>query len=346
MTIQVGLVGYGLSGSVFHAPILQAVENLHLSTVVSSKPDTVLQDLPDVRVVPTLQDLLDDDEIGLVVITSPNTTHYEYARDAILAGKHVIVEKPFVVTSEEGDALVKLAREQGVLLSVYHNRRFDNDFLTVQELLQTGLLGELLSYEAHFDRWRPQVQVRWREQDVPGSGTLYDLGSHLIDQALVLFGTPRTVFADLKIQREHAETIDSFHVVLNYDRLRVTLRASALVREAGPRYILHGTKGSFRKFGIDSQENALRAGQAPGDAGWGEDRPEWYGTITTDVGGLTVEGRIPTLRGRYESYYEQVASAILTGSALPVTAAEARDTIRVIELAMQSHATGQAMAFN
>jgi scyllo-inositol 2-dehydrogenase (NADP+) len=330
---------------VFHAPILQAVAGLELTTVVSSKPERVLHDLPDVRVVADLQDVLEDEKIGLVVITSPNTTHYDYARRAMLAGKHVVVEKPFTVTTEEADALAALALEQGVLLSVYQNRRFDNDFLTIQELLRTGLLGEIVSYEAHFDRWRPQVQVRWREQDLPGSGTLYDLGSHLIDQALVLFGTPRTVYAELKKQRKNAEAVDAFHLVLQYERQSVNLRCSALVREPGPRYVLHGTKGSFRKFGIDSQEDALRAGNGPGAAGWGADREEWYGTITTEVGGLTVEGRIPTLRGRYESYYEQVAAAIETGSALPVTAVEARNTIRVIELAMQSHATGQALAF-
>jgi scyllo-inositol 2-dehydrogenase (NADP+) len=345
MTIQVGLVGYGLSGSVFHAPFLQTVEGLELAAVVSSKPNVVQTDLPGVTVVPSLEELLALSELDLIVITSPNTTHFDFARQALLAGKHVVLEKPFTISTAEANELITVARDCGVLLSAYQNRRWDNDFLTIRRLLESGMLGELVTYEAHFDRYRPAVQNRWREQDLPGSGLLYDLGSHLIDQALVLFGTPKTVFARLQAQREGAQSVDAFHMTLDYGRLEVILRSGSLVREPGPRYQLHGTKGSFHKYGIDSQEDALREGRRPIGPGWGADREEWHGHLTTEIGGLTVTGRIPTLPGRYQAYYEGITAAIADGSPLPVTAEEARNTIRVIELAMQSDAEGRVVEF-
>jgi scyllo-inositol 2-dehydrogenase (NADP+) len=345
MNIRVGVVGYGLSGSVFHAPLIDAVEGLELAAVVSSNPEKVKKDFPGVSVVSTLTDLLKDDSLDLVVITSPNLTHFEYAKQAIQSKKHVVVEKPFTVTSDEADELIELAKQQNVLLSVYHNRRWDNDFLTVQELLKNGLLGDLVTYEAHFDRYRPAVQNRWREQNEPGSGILYDLGSHLIDQALVLFGAPRTVWADLAQQRAGAQTTDYFHLVLEYDAMRVILHSGSLVRQPGPRFQLHGSQGSFLKEGMDSQEDALRRGGRPYTPNWGEDREEWYGELTTQVGALTLKGKIKTLPGCYQAYYEGMAAAIRGEKALPVTAGEARDVIRVIECAIQSHRERRAIAF-
>jgi len=208
MTIHVGLVGYGMSGAVFHAPLIRHVKGLKLAAVVSSNPEKVKRDHPEVEVLSSLEELLARKDISLIVITTPNILHYPFAKAAITAGKHVIVEKPFTVTSEEAGELIDLARKQGVLLSVYHNRRWDNDFLTVRRLVESGCLGELVLYEVHYDRYRPKVRDRWRERDLPGSGTLYDLGSHLIDQALVLFGSPRTVWADLGAQRPGAQTVD------------------------------------------------------------------------------------------------------------------------------------------
>ncbi len=345
MTIHVGLIGYGMSGAVFHAPLIRHVEGLELSAVVSSQPDKVKRDHPGVEVLSSPEALLARDDISLVVVTTPNTLHYPLAKEAINAGKHVVVEKPFTITSEEAEELIELARRQGVLLSVYHNRRWDNDFLTVRQLVESGCLGDLALYEAHFDRYRPQVRDRWREWDLPGSGTLYDLGSHLIDQALVLFGLPRTVWADLGAQRPGAKAVDYFHLVLDYGQLKAILHSGSLVRQPGPRFQLHGEKGSFIKYGMDPQEEQLKQGTSPGDPGYGRDREEDFGEITAKLGGLTVTGRVETLPGNYAAYYEAVVEAISSNRPVPVAAEEARDVIRGIECAIRSHREKCTIAF-
>jgi scyllo-inositol 2-dehydrogenase (NADP+) len=343
VTINVGLIGYGYSGTVFHAPLISKVDDLHLKVVVSSHDAKVKKDFPNVEVLSDVNSILEYKEIDVVIITSPNTTHYEYAKKAIVAGKHVVVEKPFTITSIEANELIALAQEKGVLLTVFHNRRWDNDFLTIRELLKTNLLGNLSTYEAHFDRFRPNVRDRWREKNIPGSGTLYDLGSHLIDQTLTLFGMPKTVWADLRAEREGAEAIDYFHMVLSYKNFKVILHSGSLVREAGPRFILHGDQGSFIKYGLDSQEEQLKMGILPGSPGWGEDHVEEYGRLTTEMGGITIRGTIETLPGRYEAFYENLAKAIKLGTVFPVLPEEARDTIRIIEYAIKSHQEQQTI---
>lgn len=345
MTIQVGLIGYGMSGAVFHAPLIRHVEGLKLAAVVSSKPEKVLRENPGVEVLPSPEELFARKDLSLIVITTPNTLHYPLAKAAIAAGKHVVVEKPFTVTSGEAEELIDLARKRGVLLSVYHNRRWDSDFLTVRRLVESGRLGELALYEAHYDRYRPKVRDRWREWDLPGSGTLYDLGSHLIDQALVLFGPPRTVWADLEAQRPGAKAIDYFHLVLDYGPLKAILHSGSLVRRPGPRFQLHGEKGSFIKYGIDPQEDQLKQGASPGDPGYGRDREEDHGEITVNLNGLTVRGRVETLPGNYASYYEAVVEAISSNRPVPVAPEEARDVIRVIECAIRSDREKRAVAF-
>ncbi|WP_054956805.1 oxidoreductase [Paenibacillus dakarensis] len=343
MTIQVGIIGYGLSGSTFHAPLLTSIPDYHIRTVVSSNPEKVKRDLPRTGVVSHVDELFQDEEIAVVVVASPNATHYEYARKAIEAGKHVVVEKPFTVTSEEADTLIELAREKGVLLTVYHNRRWDNDFLTVRNLLETGALGNLSVYQVHFNRYRPKVKQRWKEQEGPGAGELYNLGSHLIDQALYLFGKPKTIWADMRAEREGSEVIDYFHLVFGYDKHRVILHSSSLVRQAGPRFELHGDKGSFLKYGQDPQEDQLKQGMHPGDSGWGEDQPEQYGELATELSGLTVQGEIETLPGRYQAFYQGLAEALLEGAVVPVKPEDARDTIRMIEYAVESYRTGSTI---
>lgn len=345
MTINVGLVGYGLAGSVFHAPLISSVRGLTLTSVVSSKIDTILRDYPAVTVLPTLERLLEQPDISLVVIASPNETHYPYAKQALEAGKHVIVDKPFVIQAGQADELIALARRQNVLLSVYQNRRWDNDFLTIRDLVQTGLLGDIITYEAHYDRFRPDIKNRWREQDLPGSGILYDLGAHLVDQALELFGPPETVWASVLAQRTGALVDDYFHLVLGYRQRQVILHSGSLVREQGPRFQLHGTKGSFIKYGLDPQEDDLKAGKRPGDPGWGEDRPEDYGDLTIDVNNLSVKGKVKTLPGAYEMFYQGIVEAITQGKPAPVQPEEARNVIRVIECAQQSSKEGRAIAF-
>lgn len=336
--VNVGLIGFGYSGATFHAPVIQTVNDLKIQKVVSSQPEKVKRQLSDATVVSSVDELLCDPEIELVVITTPNKTHFPIAKAALHAKKHVVVEKPFVIDVDEADELIQLAEKQDCLLSVYQNRRWDNDFLTIKACIRSGLLGEIHTYEAHFDRYRPEVRVRWREQNLPGSGILYDLGSHLIDQALHLFGSPVTVSADLMEQRPGAQTTDYFHLVLGYEGgLRVILHSGSMVKNPGPRFQVHGTKGSFIKYGMDSQEESLKRGAKPGDPGWGEDRPEQYGTVTTSVNGLEFSGTIKTLAGSYETYYQKMAAAIRKRAPLPVTAEEARETIRIIQAAIQSH---------
>jgi scyllo-inositol 2-dehydrogenase (NADP+) len=345
LTINVGLVGYGLSGSVFHAPLIEKVEGLALTTVLSSNPEKVHKDYPNVAVVPTLNRLLDDKNISLVVISTPNDTHYDFTKQAIEAGKHVIVEKPFMIHTADADELIELAHQRNVMLSVYQNRRWDNDFLTIRHLLQTDLLGEVNTYEVHYDRYRPTVNDRWRERPIAGSGTLYDLGSHLIDQALFLFGTPDSVWADVRAQRAGAKTDDYFHLVLGYPQQRVILHAGSLVREPGPHFQIHGSRGSFIKYGLDSQEDALKAGKRPGDPGWGEDTEKDYGELTVDAGELTVKGKIKTLTSGYERYYQGIVEALTQGKPAPVAAEDGRNTIQVIEYALQSQKEQRVITF-
>ncbi|VBB07023.1 Hypothetical protein LUCI_2267 [Lucifera butyrica] len=342
--VKIGIIGYGLSGSVFHAPLISTVEGLDLVAVVSSQPEKVRQDFPAVDVVPFVEALLARPDIDLVVVSTPNTTHFSFAKQALEANKHVIVEKPFVTHFQEADELISLAEKQNRLLSVYQNRRWDNDFLTLKQCIREGLLGDIFSYESHYDRFRPQVSGKWRDQALPGSGMLFDLGSHLIDQALHLFGLPCTVFADIQAQRPGAQADDYFHIILGYDRLRVILHSSCLVRKPGPHFQVHGNKGSFIKYGLDPQEGSLAGGIRPGAPDWGRDPADLYGQLTIGTG-LDITAPVETLPGSYQSYYQAVYQAITAGSPLPVTAREARNTIKIIETAQESSKTGKIIPF-
>lgn len=332
--IQTALIGYGLSGQVFHAPFLKTMPQYELVAVSTSKAEKAKQELGDVTVVATPEDIVQDKEIELVIITAPNEYHYPLAKAALKAGKHVVMEKPFVVHSQEGKELVEIAKDQERIISPFHNRRWDDDFLTVKKLISSGALGKITSYEAHYDRYRPQVRDRWREKDVPGAGILYDLGAHLIDQALHLFGKPDQVHGITKAQRAGAEVDDYFHIMLEYSPLQVILHSSSFVRAAGPKFEVHGTEGSFIKYGTDPQENQLKEGKVPGDDGWGASHEENDGVLTNDK---HPEGiRIPTETGRYESYYEQLAEAIRKGESLPVTGQEGLEVIEIIESILQA----------
>lgn len=331
--IPTGLIGYGTAGAFFHAPLIAAAGRLRLVAIGSRRTDDILRDFPEAKAYENPQDLIADPSIELVVIATPNESHASLARAALEAGKHVVVDKPFTLNAAEAEALIGLADQHGRMLSVFQNRRWDNDFLTVRRLVDDGRLGEIAYYEAHFDRFRPEIKQGWRETDAPGSGLLYDLGAHLIDQALVLFGMPRAITADVTRQRAAARADDYFHLVLDYGHRRVVLHASVLVRDPGPRYLVHGDGGSFVKYGIDGQEAALRDGRRPGSEGWGEDDPTLFGRFTDADGTVAT---IETLPGRYTAFYESVAAAIQDGAALPVEAREARDVIRVIEAAQIS----------
>jgi scyllo-inositol 2-dehydrogenase (NADP+) len=346
--VGVGLVGYGLAGSSLHGPLITAEPRLQLRAVVTSAPDRV-RDLPGVPVVPTVAALLDDPAVELVVVAVPNAAHHDVARTALDAGRHVVVDKPFTVTTAEADDLIALADARDLRLAVFHQRRWDADHLTVRRCVDEGLLGRVTTYLARYDRFRPGTPVRWTDEDRPGAGVLYDLGAHLVDQALCLFGAPRTVWADLGTQRggqgQGGGAVDYAHVVLGYGDLRAILHAGSLVRAPGPRFEVHGDRGSFVKDGMDGQVAALLAGGRPGDPGWGEEPPARHGTLTTDLAGLVSTGRLASVPGSYEVFYRGMAAAVRGEGPVPVPPEQARDVIRVIERATVSSREGRVVPF-
>lgn len=347
--LRVGLLGYGYASKTFHAPLITGVPGLQLAAVSSSDAAKVQADWPGLPVEQTAQALIARDDIQLVVVPTPNDTHHALAKAALLAGKHVVVDKPFTVTLPEAQELQVLAQAKGVVLSVFHNRRWDADFLTLQSLLASGLLGRVVHFESHFDRYRPEVRARWREQAGRGGGLWYDLGPHLLDQALQLFGLPEAIWLDLALQRDGAATDDYFHAQLRYgglhEGLRVILHASALVPAVGPRFIVHGTRGSFVKHGLDPQEDRLKAGARPHlDAlgNWGRDTQDGVLTLPQSSTAPAQQAR-PTVPGNYLAYYAAVRDAILHHAPNPVPAAEAMQVMALIEAGMHSHAARHEM---
>lgn len=332
--LNVALVGYGFVGKTFHAPLIAAVDGLVLHTVVSSNAPAVHADFRSAHVTPDLDVALADPTIDLVVIATPNALHASQSHAALSAAKHLVVDKPFTVTVGEAEAVIAHAQQAQRLLSVFQNRRYDADFLTLRALVHDGLLGEVTQFESHFDRFRPEVRDRWRERAGPGTGLWYDLGPHLIDQALQLFGTPIGITADIAIQRDGGQTDDWFHTVLRYPRLRVILHASTMMAASDLRFSVHGTRGSFVKQGLDSQEDALKAGRTPGDANWGHDPSPGMLTIADgDERTTRVIGGVP---GDYRTFYAGVRDAIVSGAPNPVPATEALAVMRLIELGIAS----------
>ncbi|MCD1261113.1 oxidoreductase [Paenibacillus athensensis] len=344
--LRTGLIGYGMAGQVFHAPLLTAVPGIELKAVVERSSERAKERYPQVEIVRDAGELLDDADIELVVVATPNDSHFALAKQALERGKHVVVDKPMTITSDEARELIALARERGRVLSTFQNRRWDGDFLTIRQVVKDGLLGRLVEYEAHFDRFRHALKPgAWREKAQPGAGILYDLGAHLIDQAVELFGLPAAVRGDVRTQREGAGADDFFELTLDYGTLRATLQAGMLVREPGPHFTLHGTTGSFVKYGLDPQEAALKAGLLPGSDGWGVEPPELWGALNTQLGELHVQGRIETIPGAYLSYYQNVYEAIVHGAELIVRPEQALQTIRIIEAALESSRRGATVPF-
>jgi scyllo-inositol 2-dehydrogenase (NADP+) len=343
--INVGLIGYGMASRVFHAPFITTTPSLKLTKVFERQSSASKEEYPFVEIVRDIDQLLRDEEVDLIVVATPNSSHFELARRALVAGKNVIVEKPFTIASTQAKELINLANENNLLLSVHQNRRWDGDFLTLQKIISANLLGKLVEYEAHYDRFRNYARGGWKESD-EGTGVLYDLGSHLIDQAQVLFGLPQMITADIRVQREFSQVVDNFELILHYDHLKVTLKAGMLVREPLPRYILHGTKGSFVKYGLDPQEEALNQGQKPTDMNWGVEPKSQWGRINTDINGLHFEGEIETAPGSYQAYYQNIAAALRGEAKLAVNAEEAFNTIRIIESALRSSSEKRTIVFS
>jgi scyllo-inositol 2-dehydrogenase (NADP+) len=344
--IGVGLVGYGLSARVFHAPFVARHPRLDLRAIVQRRGDEAERDHPGVNVVRDLDALLADESVDLVIVNTPNRLHAPMAEQALRAGRHVLVEKPFAVSSAEADSLIQTARAVGRVLSVFQNRRFDGDFLTLRQLIESGRLGEIIDFEARFERYSPVRPERWKERDEPGAGILHDLGSHLIDQALVLFGLPERVRADLRRQRPGSAVDDYFAVELDYGRLRARLQAGMLVRRPGPHFAVHGTRGSFVKYGLDPQEAALRAGHTPEEA-IGADPESLWGELVSDDGTENQPERIPTRDGRYMRFFDELVAAIDGRRSSVADPGLSRETLRIIEIARESsRQDGAALPFD
>ncbi len=336
--IIVGIASFGMSGRVFHAPLLKHHRNFAIKRILERSRDDARTLYPDAIITRTFEELLEDDEIELVVVNTPDQTHFEFAKKVLQAGKHVVVEKPFTQTVAQGEELIALAREKGVMLTVFQNRRWDGDFLTVQEIVKKKMLGRLVDFESHFDRYRYGIQPdTWKERADAGAGLVYNLGSHMIDQALVLFGMPEAVTAHCRIVRTGGEIDDWYDIKLHYHNLNVCTKSSYLVRELGARYILHGTLGSFIKHGLDPQEEALKQNQAPGGSDWGKESQEWWGLLNTEVNGTQRRVVVETRPGNYGTFYNDVYDCLVHRTNPPVQPEDALNVIRIIEAAKKSN---------
>ncbi|WP_353085670.1 oxidoreductase [Stenotrophomonas sp.] len=341
--LQVGLIGYGLAGSVFHAPLILHTPGLALHSIVSSQRDRLLRSFTDVAICETPEALFNDPAIDAVVIATPNEAHAPLALAALAAGKHVLVDKPFALTVAEAEAVVKAAQDAERVVTVFQNRRHDADFLTLTQVIAAGSIGRVAECHSHFDRFRPQVRDRWRESDAPGSGLWMDLGPHLLDQMLQLFGWPDAISADLMAQREHALGNDYFHAVLHYPRHRAILHAGSLVAASGPRFIVHGDAGSYLKDGLDVQEDQLRRGVAPGAPGWGLD-PQHGHLVRIDADGHTQRTTVDNVPGDYRAFYAAFRDAMLGVGEAPVSTAQALQLMRLLEAGAESARSGQRVA--
>jgi scyllo-inositol 2-dehydrogenase (NADP+) len=341
--IKTALLSYGMSGKVFHAPFIAFHDGFELIGSWERSKKLIQQDYPNVKSYATLEELLQDD-IDLVIVNTPVETHFEYAKQVLLAGKHAVVEKAFTTTVAEAQELVNLAKEKGLKLSVFQNRRWDSDFKTVRKVVSDKVLGELVEAEFHFDRYNPLLSVKGHKETVnSGAGILKDLGPHLIDQALFLFGFPQSVFADIRVTREHSLVDDWIDILLYYSDFRVRLKAGFFVREANPAYVIHGKKGSFLKPRGDVQEDELKLGKKPNSTTWGKEGPGYEGLLHTVIDDKIIKEKIPTLHGDYYDFFEGVYQSIINDDKEPVTAKEGLQVMQIIEAAIESNAQGKVI---
>lgn len=337
--IKTAIAGFGIAGRCMHAPFLKTLPQQYevIAVLERNRSESVAM-FPNATIVRNEDEMLRLPGLELVVITTPNDSHYSYAKAALLAGKHVVIDKPFTITSADALDLIETARQVNKVISVYQNRRYVTDFCTIEEILHKKLLGDVHTYEANYPRYRPEERPdAWREKAAPGTGILYDLGAHIIDQALYLFGIPKYIFADVRMQRPHASADDYFLVMLDHGFTQVSLKAGMLVREPGPRYMLHGTLGSFIKYGTDPQEVFLRDGKLPTEVkNWGIEKEEFYGLLHTEINGTVVKEKYPSLPGNYGSYYENLYKTIRENSPLRERPEHGHNSVRLIELAFES----------
>lgn len=342
--IKVGIASYGMSGSVFHAPFIHNHPGFDLYAIVQRSADTALTRYPDIKLMRSYDELLADPKIELVVVNTPDVTHYEFVKQAILAGKHVVVEKPFVFHVSEGEELIQLAKEHSRTLCVYQNRRWDGDFMTVKQIVSSGVLGNAVEFQSAYQRYRNHIQPgTWKEKADKRVGLTYNLGSHMLDQAVVLFGVPQGVYADISKMREGTQVDDYYHIQLIYPDVKVTLRAGYLMREETPRYYIHGTKGSFVKYGLDPQEEELKKGIPPTSSDWGAEPESQYGLLNTEIDGLHFRGKIETIPGNYMHFYDDVYHALVSGKEAETDASKVLPVIRIIEAAFESNEKKQVV---
>jgi scyllo-inositol 2-dehydrogenase (NADP+) len=338
-TIDVGLMGFGLAGRAFHAPVISAVPGLRLAAILQRSGSQAAEAYPQTRIVQTLDELLATPSIRLIVIATPNDTHYSFARQCLAAGRDVIVDKPFTTTLLEAVELVQLARRSGRLLTVYHNRRYDGDFQAILKLVASGTLGRIVRFETHYDRFRPNLKANaWRERRIPGAGILFDIAPHLIDYAMQVFGRPQAISADVRVEREGAQADDAFDIFLHYpNNLRAVLSSSILAVATRPRFVLLGTQGAFVKQTFDPQEMNLRYGKIPKEGSWGAEPEENWGQLTVaNSDGSSTVCRVPSAASDYRDYYANVRETLLGRSKPAVTHEQMLDTMRVLELARES----------
>lgn len=338
--IRTGLCAFGMSGKVFHAPFLSCMPQFEFACVVERHTKKAAETYPGVVSYDNLESLLADDSLELIIVNTPSGTHFEYAKKALEAGKNVVVEKPFTATAAQAQELVDLATAKGAFLVVFQNRRWDSDFMTVKEVIEKGLLGKLVEMEIHYDRYKPELNEIKKHKEKPGPavGNIYDLGSHLIDEAIVLFGKPEAVFALLQSHRESSLVNDYFDIQLMYDNFNCTLKSSLLVREQLPGYIVHGERGSFIKTRSDVQEAALQEGKKPCVPNWGMESDDDRGLLHTTIDGRDVREQYPSLRGDYKQFFEKVYNSLRKGEASPVPLRDSVLNIQIIDAAFTSSA--------
>lgn len=339
--IRTALCSFGMSGRVFHGPLLSVHPDFELVSVWQRSKSDAAEAYPGIRIERSLQALLGDDKIDLVIVNTPGHTHFDFALKALEAGKHVIVEKAFTSTVEEADELIRLAKNKGLLLSVFQNRRWDSDFLSVKQVIDSGELGRMVEYEVRYDRYRTEIKDSWKEVEGPGNGIMYNLGSHIIDQVLVLFGLPKWIWADLDIQRTGGKVADHFQIVMGYPDKKVNLGARYLSLAPQPKYKIWGELGSYIKYGEDPQEAALASGKAPNEEEWGKEDPSAWGEVTTAHGADRRIRKIESPAGNYLRFYDQISAVMRGQQSEYVTAEQARDVIRIIRLAYHSDKEGR-----
>lgn len=344
--IKTAIASYGMSGQVFHGPLIKVNSGFQLEKVFERSKNNSKIVFPNARIVRNYEEILSDNSIELIIVNTPDLLHFEMAKQALEAGKHVIVEKPFTRTSAEAEKLIQIARKNNLVLSVFHNRRWDSDFLTIKKVLENNWIGRLIEFESHFDRYRNfLVPDTWKEKETNFTGSLYNLGSHMVDQVLVLFGEPIEITAHLRKNRTDTKIFDYYDIRLQYDQFAAILKCSLLVREPGPRYIMNGTLGSFIKYGFDPQEAKLKTGILPQGKDWGIESPEQHGLLNTEINGVHFRGTIDSEAGNYNLFYNNIYDAIRNKSNLLVSPEEAKTVIKILELAILSDSERKTIPF-